>query len=287
MIIQASRTTSPSASNTAERVFLVTGATDGIGKHTATQLATLSNARVLLHGRNEDRGTRTMEDIYNETGNSNLEFFKGDLSLMRDVNQLADDITKAHSKIDVLINNAGVYEPMRKETDEGYEQTWAVNVMAPFLLTWRLLDIIRKGENPRILNVSSVSQTEGGGKLDWDNLQHEKFYDARSAYGLSKLCAVCFTYDLAERLKQDGITVNALDPGTVNTKMLKEGWGNFGIDVASANNEFVLATDPSMAMVSGKYFVRCRETQSCAATYNQEDRLRLWQILEGQTGAVY
>mmetsp|Transcript_27462 Transcript_27462/g.59985 ORF Transcript_27462/g.59985 Transcript_27462/m.59985 type:complete len:312 (+) Transcript_27462:108-1043(+) len=268
------------------RVFVVTGATDGIGKHTATRLAE-AGATVVLHGRRENRGAKAVKEIRAKTGNDNLEYFNGDLSSISQIHKLAGQIGSKYKKIDCLINNAGVYEPSRLLSEDGYEMTWAVNVLAPFLLTSLLLDNIRAGTKPRIINVSSVSQTEGGGILDFDNLQHEKGYNAHSAYGLSKLCAVCFTYDLAERLQHEGITVNTLDPGTVNTKMLTAGWGCFGIDVSTANNEFHLATDASLEGVTGKYFVGGTERRSCAITYDVETRAKLWKVLEEQTAARF
>jgi len=272
-----------------ERVFLVTGATDGIGKHTATRLAERENTRVLLHGRNPARGAKALAEIAAATGNDKLEYFNADLSLLSEVHELARQVQAKHPAVDVLVNNAGVYVEDRTVTADGFELTWAVNVVAPFLLTRLLLDNITAGHQPRIVNVSSISQTEGGGRLNFDNLQHERYYDAHSAYGLSKLASVCFTYDLARKLKghPSGVTVNCLDPGTVNTKMLLAGWGPCGIPVGSADNELFLATDESVEAVSGKYFVSSRATQSCRQTFDNDARAKLWGVLEEQSGVTY
>ncbi|KAK3269958.1 hypothetical protein CYMTET_21620 [Cymbomonas tetramitiformis] len=217
------------------RVFLVTGCTDGIGKHTATRLAE-NNATVIIHGRSESRGEKARQDIIKATGNESVEYFNADFTSMGQIREMSEAIKAKYSRIDCLINNAGVYETQKCLSEDGYEMSWAVNVIAPFLLTSLLLDRLRAGTKSRIINVSSISQTDGGGRIDFDNLQHEKGYSAHSAYGLSKLCAVCFTKDLAERLKPEGITVNCLDPGTVNTKMLLAGWGPCGIPVYSCSH---------------------------------------------------
>ncbi|KAL3130781.1 hypothetical protein ABBQ38_000124 [Trebouxia sp. C0009 RCD-2024] len=203
-----------------------------------------------------------------------------DLGSFNQIRKLTEDIKADFSSIDVLINNAGVFEQRKKLSEEGFEMTWAINVLAPFLLTSLLKDTITE----RIVNVSSISASS---RIDFDNLQQEKGFSSHDSYSLSKLASMMFTFDLAEIMKPKGVTVNCLDPGTVNTKMLIAGWGACGIDVKNANNEYKLATDPGLAKETGKYFVGGRESRAPRAAQDLNTRRRLWQIMTEQTGAAY
>ncbi|PSC75037.1 short chain dehydrogenase reductase family isoform A [Micractinium conductrix] len=182
--------------------------------------------------------------------------------------------------IDVLINNAGVYEQSLEKSQDGLELTWAVNVAAPFLLTSLLLGAVRR----RVVNVASVSAASS---IDFDNLQQERGYSAHGAYSLSKLADILFTYEVADRLKTAGspVTCNCLDPGTVNTKMLLAGWGPIGMHIQDANDEYHVATDPALDAVSSAYFVGSRQARSPAVSYDKAVQRRLWGVLEEQTGA--
>ena len=268
------------------RIILVTGATDGIGKHTATKLAQ-TGATVLIHGRNQERLEQTAEEIKKKTKNNNLTTFTADFSSLGDVRKLSDAIHQKFGHLDVLINNAGVFVETRQESADGHEMTFAVNVLAPFLLTSLLLDLLKKGSDSRIVNVSSISHEEAN-KIDFDNLQLKKSYgNGRQSYALSKLCEIMYTYEMSALFKDDGITVNCLDPGTVNTKMLLQGWGPRGIGVDEANNEFKLATDAKFDGITGKYFVDSKERKSNSVSYDKNARKKLWDILVEMTGANF
>eukprot|EP00188_Purpureofilum_apyrenoidigerum_P004120 Plantae.Rhodophyta-Purpureofilum_apyrenoidigerum.ctg452.p1 GENE.Plantae.Rhodophyta-Purpureofilum_apyrenoidigerum.ctg452~~Plantae.Rhodophyta-Purpureofilum_apyrenoidigerum.ctg452.p1 ORF type:complete len:299 (+),score=51.31 Plantae.Rhodophyta-Purpureofilum_apyrenoidigerum.ctg452:70-897(+) len=273
----------------AAKVVLVTGATDGIGRHTAGNLAKMGY-NVLVHGRDPKKVRSTAEQLREHGGS--VEEYVADFSSLRDVKRLGEEIALKHSSLDVLINNAGVFEQEKKHSADGYELTWAVNVLAPFTLTVKLLPLLRAASEARIINVASISHQDGGagrrgGEFDFDNLQHENGYDMYSAYGLSKLAVITFTYEMAERLRDTTITVNTCDPGTVNTKMLLAGWGRCGISTSTANDETFLATAPELKDQSGIYFVGRRKSRSASSTYDKQIRKKLWQELEAMTKVTF
>jgi len=272
--------------------YLVTGSTDGIGKHTATLLAS-KGATVLMHGRDRKRGEAALRDVEEASkGKGQLELYINDLSSLEGVRNLAKDVSAKHPTLHCIINNAGAYAQQRSMSPDGYELTFAVNVLAPFLLNGLLLENVKqfKDESGRscgkIVNVASILHAQGGGHLDFGNLQQEKGFDSHAAYALSKLCLVCLTYSLAEKLGSTP-TVNCCHPGTINTKMLTTGWGAFGSDLADAKDEFDLATNKSWAHTTGKYFVDSKPQRSAATTYNSAIRAQLWEHCAKLTGFNY
>ncbi|KAG7673215.1 hypothetical protein Ndes2526B_g03363 [Nannochloris sp. 'desiccata'] len=269
-----------------DKSYLVTGSTDGIGRHTAEKLYR-AGAHVMVHGRNAARVKETV-DFLTSNGNGTVSSFVADLSDLTQVRRLATEVKETlkweGKQLTCLINNAGVYENQKVISSSGLELTWAVNVAAPFLLTSLLL--AQNSIKERIVNVASVSASSS---IDFDNLQQEKGYSAHNAYSLSKLADIMFSNELAERLAKSGapITSNSLDPGTVNTKMLYAGWGPIGMRVQDANDQFFLATDGSVSQVSGGYFISSRENRAPSPAYDVDARRRLWDILEEQTGAQW
>ena len=207
----------------AGKTVLVTGATGGIGKATALELAR-QDANICIVARNKIKGETVLEEIRNSTGNAKLELFIADLSSMNDVRRLAQEFITKHARLDVLVNNAGGVYDTHQTTIDGFEYTFAFNHLAYFLLTNLLLDTLRESAPSRIINVSSGAQANG--KLDFDDLMGEKHYSSFSAYSASKLANVMFTYALARRLSGTGVTVNALHPGLVGT--------NFGSNAKGA-----------------------------------------------------
>ena len=202
---------------------------------------------------------------------------------MSEVHRMAEevkDILGGH-KLTCLINNAGVYSDEYIVTDDGMELTWQVNVVAPFILTALLWKLVEE----RIVNVASLSASHS---IDFSNLQQEKGYSAHGAYSNSKLCNIMFNHELHERLQ--GVfprpTVNALDPGTVNTKMLITGWGRIGIEVADANDETYLATSPDVKNISGEYFVGRKLWRSPAPALDSGLRKQLFDVLEDTSGVA-
>jgi NAD(P)-dependent dehydrogenase (short-subunit alcohol dehydrogenase family) len=268
----------------ATKTILITGSTDGIGKQTALDLAK-TGATILLHGRNPARGERVLHEIRKATGNGRIEIFIADLASLKQVRSLAEQVYQKHNTLNVLINNAGVYENTRKITQEGFEMSFAVNHLAPFLLTYLLLDLLKRGAPSRIINVTSMVHASS---LDFENLQGEKHYSGYEAYSLSKLCNILFTYKLARKLEGTGVTANCLHPGVISTKLLKTGWGAGGSPVTQGSGTSVyLATAPELDSVTGKYFMNRKQNKSSGISYNQEAQTKLWQISEKLTGLVF
>jgi NAD(P)-dependent dehydrogenase (short-subunit alcohol dehydrogenase family) len=293
------------------KIVLITGSTDGIGKQTALELAK-RNAYVLIHGRNPERCHQTVGEIAAKSGNNKLQPFVADLSSLKQVKKLAQQINQQYQHLDVLINNAGIYEKNYRESEDGLEMTFAVNHMAPFALTLLLLDIIKgvappthsrsarsrsfrdviskvcrknkvsegiskKSSRGRIINVSSMSHYNSPG-IDFDDLNFKKNYDGYKAYCQSKLCNILFTYELAERLKETKITVNCLHPGVIDTKLLRSTLGMGGASlVEGAKTSVYLAAAPELEPVTGKYFSDCKESESSRYSHNIEARKKLWE----------
>jgi len=265
------------------RIILVTGSTDGIGRQTAQKLARKGSV-VLLHGRNPSKGQRVMEEISSVTGSDRLQFFLADLASQQQVHSLAEEIIESYDRLHVLINNAGTFQPERRLTEDGLETTFAVNYLAPFLLTRDLLPLLKKSAPSRIINVASIAHWDA--QVDWNNLQGEMHYDAFDAYALSKLCIILFTYALAERLKGTRVTANCLHPGVIKTKLLQAGFGNHLGDAPEkgAETSVYLACSSEVKDVTGRYFEKCKPVRSSPLSYDRELRERLWRVSEKLTG---
>ncbi len=262
-------------------LILVTGSTDGIGKATARELAGLG-AQVILHGRDPEKGEKVLKELKNLTWNKDLSLLIADFSGKENILQLADEVKSGYGRLDVLINNAGVYEKTRKLTSDGMEMTFAVNYFAPFLLTRQLLPLLTRSTPSRIVNVASTAHRDVR-RIDWENLQGEKHYDPFEAYALSKFADITLTYCLAKTLPEKEVTVNCLHPGTVATKMLRAGSpGIRGIPPSEgAKISVFLAISPDVAAVSGKYFEESREPgNSSSLTYDPKVQKRLWDEAE-------
>ena len=276
-----------------DKICLITGATSGIGKATAVQLAELG-ATLVLVGRNPEKTTATVEQIREQTGNQEIHCFIADLSSLQAIRQLADDFKAHHQRLDVLINNAGALMLSRQETVDGIEMTFALNHLSYFLLTNLLLDVLKSSSPSRIVNVSSDSHLNA--HLDFEDLQIQKRYRGAKAYGRSKLANLLFTYELARRLEGTGVTVNGLHPGLVATGFMATNNGlrgriyNFfvrrvGRSVAKgARTVTYLAASSDVEGVTAGYFVDEGVVDSSPASYDKDDSLRLWQISEELTG---
>jgi len=262
----------------AGKVVLVTGATSGIGLATAAELAR-RGARVLVHGRTPSKTKAALTALQRETGSSDLIPISGDLSSLAQTYDVATQVLAADRRLDVLINNAGVFMQRRAVTADGLETTFQVNHLAYFLLTNLLADRLRESSPARVVVVSSM--THQGADLAWDNLQGERSYDAYTAYARSKLCNVLFTYALARRLAGSGVTANALHPGVINTNLLRAGWGGGGGNLAAgARTSVYLADSDEVAETTGQYFVNERPAPSSPRSLDEGLQEKLWDVSE-------
>jgi NAD(P)-dependent dehydrogenase (short-subunit alcohol dehydrogenase family) len=271
---------------------LVTGSTDGIGVTTAKNLAA-KGYDVLVHGRDEGRLKVAEQKIQSFATSSTparvCRLPAADLSTVEGARQVASDVIRVCEEegfdLKVIMNNAGVYSEGRVVTGDGTELTFAVNVVAPFVITSRLLPTLLKGgkKDRRIVVASSISQC--GNVRDWDDMAYERrSYSAHGAYSESKLLDAMLTFEFAQRLTENGagadtITCNCLDPGTVNTKMLLGGWGQIGINVEDALDQTWLCSSDEVEGVTGKYYTYQHERSASRSAYNPAERQQLWSIL--------
>jgi NAD(P)-dependent dehydrogenase (short-subunit alcohol dehydrogenase family) len=269
----------------AGRICVVTGATAGIGREIALALAKLG-ATVVIVARDTTRAARTVEEIARAAHNPSLSWVLADFASLDSVRKGAAEITKRHEAIHVLVNNAGVAKKQRTLSVDGIELTFAVNHLAPFLLTRELLPLLRAGAPARIVTVASAAEAHK--PIDFDDLQSEKRYRGYTAYAKTKLMNVMFTYELAERLAGSGVTANCVHPGAVATDMLRQiPWWLYGLispflltPEQGAAAPVSLASSPEVEGVSGDYFVKERAKPSSLPSYDVESRKRLWEMSE-------
>jgi NAD(P)-dependent dehydrogenase (short-subunit alcohol dehydrogenase family) len=269
--------------NVAEATILVTGATDGLGKRVGSALAGQS-ATLLLHGRNRERLQATWEEVSEQTDSEKLRYYLADFSSLDAVRKLAERILSNEDRLEVLINNAGIIVQERKESEDGYELTFAVNYLSHFLLTRLLLPLLEYSAPSRIVNVASAGQSP----VDFSNLMLEQGYDAMKAYSQSKLAQVMFTFELAERLADTGVSVNALHPASLmDTKMVEETFGYTMSTVEEGAEATVnLAASPELEGVTGRYFDGKREARADGQAYDEEARQTLWELSEQLCGRL-
>ncbi|EDR22398.1 short-chain dehydrogenase, putative [Entamoeba dispar SAW760] len=264
-----------------KKVAFVTGSTDGIGLFTATKLAR-DGYKVIIHGRTQEKVDKAMNIIQSQVPEADLDFVVCDLQSIKNTKMMCDLLLSKYQKLDLLLNNAGVFILERQESVDGHEMTLAVNVLAPFIITCKLLPLIRKTLNSRIIEVGSISQPS---YMDLDLIEHKTNYDGYRAYDYSKLSVIAFTFELTERYPD--LWINTLDPGTVNTKMLILSWGKCGIEVGEADDEYWLATNEDLQKVRGKYFVNKVEEKAEKQAYDLDFRKKLFLKLEEITGIKY
>jgi NAD(P)-dependent dehydrogenase (short-subunit alcohol dehydrogenase family) len=264
----------------AEARILVTGATDGLGRRVAQVVA--KGATMLLHGRNPERLKATLEELRIQLGSEKVSSYLADLSSLGAVRGLADRIHSEHDRLDVLVNNAGIIARERRESEDGYELTFAVNYLSHFLLTRLLLPLLKDSAPARIVNVASAGQSP----LDFSNLMLERGYDAMKAYSQSKLAQVMFTFELADHLRGTGVTVNALHPASLmDTKMVHSTFGYTMSTVEEGTEAVVrLTVSSELEGVTGRYFDGTREARANRQAYDKEARQTLWELSEELCG---
>lgn len=278
------------------KVALVTGATNGIGEITAQALAQ-QGAEVVIVSRSPQKCADSVQKIKQATGNSAVSFIAGDLSLMSEVRRVAEQFKAQHSRLDVLVNNAGAFYDKRQQTSEGNEMTFALNHLNYFLLTHLLLDRLQAtGEqtgDARVINVSSDAHQLG--KINFEDIQRTRSYSGFRAYGESKLMNVMFSYTLANKLTGTPISVNALHPGFVRTGFGRNNGGimnrimgliqTFALSPEQgAETSVYLASSPEVKGITGKYWSKKKAVKSSSASYDQSAQERLWRLSEQLTG---
>ncbi|MFO8236421.1 MAG: SDR family NAD(P)-dependent oxidoreductase [Bacteroidales bacterium] len=258
-----------------KKTVLITGSTDGIGKQTAYDMA-LADYQIIIHGRSNEKVNQTINEIKETKNDASVEGFVSDFESLKNVSQFAEKLKEKYDKLDILINNAGVALKEKELTEDGYEKTFQINYLSHFLLTNLILDLLKKSEKGKIVNVTSMVHSTA---IDFDNLQGEQAFEGSEAYSLSKLCEILFTYKLASSLKEDQTTVNCLHPGVINTKLLKNHWGGIGGSVKEgAENLLYVATYEGIDQVTGKYFVNKMPQSSATVTYETNKQDKLWEI---------
>ncbi len=276
------------------KTILITGATDGIGRATALSLAR-RGAQVVVHGRNPDKVAEVCAAVRaaapDEAAPQGL---VADISTLDGVRELAQAVRRSQHKLDVLINNAGVFMKERQITDDGFEVTFAVNHLATFLLTELLLPLLRASAPARVLTVSSVAHTRG--QIHWDDLNLERNWDSSDggpplpgypAYAQSKLANVLFSNALARRVEGDEITSNSLHPGTISTKLLHEGFGMGGASTdTGAETSVYLALSPEVEGLTGRYFSNSQEVEAAPLARDEAAQERLWTVSAEMTGVA-
>ena len=261
----------------ADRTVLVTGGTSGIGRATALGLAAMG-ARLAITGRDRERTESTAREI-RAAGGKQVDVFVADLLSQTEVRRLADEVLQSLPRIDVLVNNVGGYWNTRQVTADGLERTFALNYLAPFLLTNLLLDRLKQSAPARVVTVSSGAHSAG--RIDFDDLQGELSYSGARAYSQSKLATVLFTYELARRLQTYAVTANALHPGVVRTSFGAEDPGGVQRLLVPFVRPFLkspdqgaatsihLASSPDLEQVTGRYFANCKPKRSSKRSYDE------------------
>jgi NAD(P)-dependent dehydrogenase (short-subunit alcohol dehydrogenase family) len=281
------------AETVAGKTILVTGGTSGIGYIAARSLAGMG-ASVAIVGHHAARARDAAARIQRETGATNVQALVADLSSLEQVRALAEQVQQRYPRLDVLLNNAGGVFIGRQTTVDGYERTFTINHLAPFLLTNLLLDRLKADAPARIITVSSMAHQ--GQRIHLDDLNQERRgYSAWRAYGESKLANILFTYALARRLAGSGVTANTLHPGFVATNFARNNgplW-QFFMTLArpfaispqrGAQTSIYLASSPEVATVSGRYFVKCKPAHSSSASTDVDAEEGLWRLSEQMTG---
>jgi NAD(P)-dependent dehydrogenase (short-subunit alcohol dehydrogenase family) len=277
-----------------DKVCVITGGTDGIGKAAAHGLA-IQGARLLIHGRDPDKGARAVAELKARSGNPTIEFLQADFSSLAEVRRLAAEVLERTPRIDVLINNAGGIFAKRILSKDGHEMTFAVNHLAPFLLTHLLVDKLKSGGQSRI--VTTASNAHQRAKIPFDDLQATRKYAAMSAYGSSKLANILFTRALAKRLQGTAVTATCLHPGLVRTSIGRDFelspwlkpvfallWRFARPPEKGAETLVYLASSPQVQGASGGYYVDCKLTPTAAAAQDDSAAERLWQVSERLVG---
>jgi NAD(P)-dependent dehydrogenase (short-subunit alcohol dehydrogenase family) len=269
-----------------KKTVLITGANSGVGK-ALSLICAKAGYTVVMVCRNKSKGENAQKEIIVKSKSDSVNLLIADLSSIGSIDSLGNEFKNKFDRLDVLVNNAGLSLPKREISVDGFEKVFATNHIGYFHLTNLLLDVLKSQPHSRIINVASQAQQS----IDFDDLMSEKNYNQYRTYGRSKMANILFTYELAERLKDTGITVNCVHPGVVRTNIYDN--VPFGVKIlitlmkpffisseSSANNIFPLISSDKFDNITGKYFIKGIETKSKNGSENKEDWKRLWRLTE-------
>lgn len=265
------------------KTCLITGATSGIGKHTAIAIAKMG-ARVIITSRDSEKGMVTRNDIIRISGNHEVEMMECDLTSFSSIRSFTDKFKAKYDQLHILINNAGTWQTTRKLSADGIELTLATNVLAPFLLTNLLIELLKKSAPARIINVASHAHKWS--KLDFENLEGVKKYSHYQIYGQSKIALLLLSNKLSEILKGSGVTVNALHPGVVATHLFDNMSSTFQSifklfmisPEKGAETSIYLATSPDVSQITGQYFANKKIVTATREATDKANADKIWQI---------
>ncbi len=272
------------------KVFVITGATSGIGKALAMDLAKTGEVLVMV-ARAVERGNAALQEIRLATQNFNISLELCDLAILSSVRNLAEILKSKYEKIDVLINNAGVYKRKREVTVDGFEEMFAANHLGPFLLTNLLLELLQSAVqangSARVLNITAPSTVQ----LNFDDLQGERTFNSLTAFGATKMANLLFTFALARRLENTGITVNAIHPGLARSGLMKEAFAPLRLfswlmaRPADKVSKIIVqaALAPEFEKTTGKFLHNGKEIETPAYAYDRAAQQRLWELSEKLT----
>jgi NAD(P)-dependent dehydrogenase (short-subunit alcohol dehydrogenase family) len=277
-----------------EKICMITGANRGIGKETAIGLAKMG-AKVVMVCRDQERGEIAQEDVRRESGNPAVDLMLADLSSQKAIRQLAETFYATYPELNVLVNNAGIYRTRRTLSIDGVEIHFAVNFLAPFLLTNLLVGALKTGAPSRVVNLVGIYHRKA--RINFGDLMGEENYSAAAANGQAKLALVLYTYELARRLKGNGVTVNCVHPGAVATDPLQSDPDSsavngflytlikpfFASPEKGAEPSIYLASSPELEGVTGKFFNRKEEADSSPESHDRSIASQLWEVSEELT----
>jgi len=270
------------------KTVVITGGNTGIGKETAVDLAR-RGARVIVGCRNMEKGKAALKEIQERSESKDVFLLQIDLASLDSVRKFADNILNSEPRLDILINNAGVMACDYQKTEDGFEMQFGTNHLGHFLLTMLLLDLIKKSEPSRIINVSSSAHAMGSGKINFDDIHWEKNYSSWAAYFNSKLANVLFTRELSKRLEGSHVTANSLHPGAVSTDLQRHSflsstlvspirWYLFKDAEQGAQTTIYCAVAEEMEGVSGKYLADCAIKEPCKGAQDDDAAKKLWDL---------
>lgn len=259
--------------------ILITGATDGLGRALAHELAA-QGATLVLHGRSEEKGEALLADLRAKTGNTELTYLLADFARLSDVHRLAEEVSRL-DRLDVLVNNAGLASAERQESHDGHELTFQVDYLACYVLAVQLAPLLARSAPARVVNVSSAGQAP----IDFTDPMLTRRYDAMQAYCQAKLAQIMLTVDLADALRAQGVTANALHPATFMPTNMLVGFAPQSTVAEGMRATLRLITDPALDGVSGRYFNGQTESRASSQAYDAKARAQLRELSEHLTGA--